>query len=134
MSEIKGNPFDPESMVETFKVGGQELKLEPMKIKTFRKIIGMVDETIGGLAKIDKNTSIGQLGEIVVDKYVEVVLLLFPQERFPFFTREFFDENFTVPLARRLLDSAIKMNGLEEVFPFLKKLSGDDPSKIKTGV
>lgn len=134
MAEKNVDVFNPESMVEVFPVGGQELRLYPLKVKTFRQVVSLIDASLGSLTKLDAQTTVRQVTDLVFEKYVEVLLLLFPVEKFEYMTKEFVEENFTLPIARRIMEVVVEQNGLGQLFPFLKKLTpGEAPSKTTTG-
>lgn len=135
--ETKGNPFDPESAVETFEVGGQKLVVKPLKVKQFRALVAAITNATNAVAdsakKVGEMSNVSNLVDDVFAHSFEVFRVVFPEGEFSFLTKDFIDDNFTVPMMQRLFQRIIAINNLGSIFPNLASSLGAAPSAPKIG-
>jgi hypothetical protein len=110
MSELKaGDSLD-------FKIGDKTLTIEPVPYGQIKKILRTV-LTLSGETKVTDVAIIG-----IVDKYTSQILpLMFPKGKYDFLTDAWVEDNMTIPVLRKMLESAIVVNGLQD---FFEKLVG----------
>lgn len=137
MAETQGNPFDPESAVEKFEVGGQTLVVKPLKVKQFRALVAAITNATTAVAdsakKVGELSNVSHLVDDVFAHSYAVFRVVFPEGEFPFLTQEFIDDNFTVPMMQRLLERVIVINNLGSIFPNLASALGAASSAPKIG-
>ena len=124
MSQENGkkiNPFHPEGI--EYEINGQKLTLSPITIKNLKKIISLGNKTLSDFSNLSGSTGIEDIADIVSVKYCEIMRVLFPDPPYKFMTKDFIEENVTFPMARTIIESAIKQNGLADIFPFLKSMA-----------
>lgn len=113
--------FNTDSMNKTYKVGGKELVLKPLKVKVYKQLVAKVVETIDNMQKIDKNASVSVLVDSIIDTNFEVVKLVFPDQ--PFITKEWWEENMDLATAFDMVKTIVVAGRLDRVFPFLRNLT-----------
>ncbi len=100
-----------------FTVGEHKLVVEPLPLGSLKKIIKIVAE-VG--AKFDKKTLTDDLLTVVpgmVEGYIDTIIpLLFVKDKHPFMTKEWVDDNLTIPLMKEMFVAAIAVNGLGDFF------------------
>lgn len=110
-----------EEKSESYKVGNKTLLMKPLKLRRFKLLLKIIEDSIGELQGIGKETKLGHIADVATAKSFDVMTCLFPPEEYPFMTRDFVEDNFTLPMTKKIIDSMIEMNGLHDFFPALKK-------------
>ncbi len=110
MKELKaGDSLD-------FVVGGKTLTIEPVPFGQIKKILRAV-VTESGAKEVSDITIIN-----IADKYIgQIFPLMFPKGKYDFLKDEWLEDNMTIPVLRKMLESAIVVNGLQD---FFEKLVG----------
>lgn len=136
MGQNGKNPFQPEGV--EFEIGGEKVTLKPVRISGFKEIVNIVNRTLEELSGVSEKMQLGELVGILADKYCDVMAILFPSPPYKFMTREFMEEHVTLPMARKIIETAVEQNGLSDLLPFMKKWSagpsGVATSSAKTGL
>lgn len=108
MSEVKSGGS------RTFEIGGQKLIVEPIPFGTLKKLLKIVMEVMErGKAGDREVLSIPALLEHYGD---QAIPLLFHKSKHPFLTKEWIDDNMTVPDLKEIIETTIKVNGLDSFF------------------
>lgn len=112
MSELKaGDSLD-------FKIGDKTLTVGPVPYGQIKKIL-RIAFTIGGDIKGAQAGSKDVLSvlPVMMEKYIsELIPLLFRPGGYSFLTPAWIDENMSVPQMRMIVETAMKVNGLEDFF------------------
>ncbi len=106
MSELKaGDSLD-------FTVGDKTLTIGPVPYGNLKKLLKMM-LAFSGEAKL---TDVKNITDIL-DKYVAQILpLMFPTGRYDFISEQWIEDTMTVPTMRKMLESFIVANGLQDFF------------------
>jgi hypothetical protein len=113
MSELKAGDS------QTLTVAGQTLTIEPLPFGQIKKVTQMIFHMA---QEVNAKKAVAQdillaLPEIV-EKYIDdFVPMLFRKGTHAFLTKEWVNENLTVPQLRLIVEASIKVNGLEDFFP-----------------
>ena len=114
------NPFDPESMAIEYEVGGKKLKLLPLRVKAFRRLVSVIEGASKDVNSMDPKAGASQVVEMLLGKAVEMFTIVFHEGGI---NQEFVDEHMTVSQVRRVIEDVVRMNGLEQWFPALSSLA-----------
>ena len=122
---MAGSAFDLQSMAVEFQVGEKKLVLLPMKLKSFRRVIDMMEDLADKARALPPGAKIKALAGVVLEKQEEALNILFPGAEL---THEFIDENMTISQVKEILGAAVKMNGLDQWYPDLLQVLGVKPA------
>ena len=104
--------------------GGVSLTMRPLTIKGLRQIVAIVSGTFDNFSKIDPSTQLVGISDIVFENFSRIMHVLFPPASYPMVTDEFIEDHIDLPAHRKIIEKAIEINNLTDVYPFLKKMSG----------
>jgi len=111
MQELK--PGD----TKEFKVGDKTLVVEAIPFGKLKKVIRLIAEVSKQFDSKELQEDILNIVPTIVERYVEEFIpLLFSAEKHPFLTKEWVDDNLTIPVVKDVLISAITINGLGDFF------------------
>src|SRR3990167_6383668 len=110
--------FDPELMVEEFKVGDRVFVMNPLKLKHYRQLAGLIDETIIKFSQLDKDARLPVVMDMILKRDMAIVRLLCPLDEL-ILTDDFIEDNMTAAGLRCIVSRGITMNRLDVVYPFL---------------
>lgn len=100
-----------------FPLGDKTLVVEPIPFGRLKKIIRIIAEVSG---KVDKKKLSEDFLSVVpplLDGYIdEFIPLLFSSSKHPFVTKEWIEDNLTIPVTRQIIVAAIQVNGLGDFF------------------
>jgi len=136
MSSTNGvDVFNVDALNKDIKIGERQFTLKPLKVKNFRKIVAIITQSFGELGKLADGSpeeTISGLADFILQKNGEIFEIMFEGQAM---TRDYVENNMTLPMARKILETAITMNGLDDLYPLLKKINkaGETPSKITAG-
>ena len=114
------NPFDPDSMAIEYSVGGKKLKLLPLKVKAFRRLVAVIEGASKDVNSMDPKAGAGQVVDMLLGKALDMFAIIFQDADV---TQEFVDENMTISQVRKVIEDVVRMNGLEQWFPALSSLA-----------
>ena len=117
---MEENVFDVKSMEKKIIIGGKTLTIAPLKLKSFRRFIGTIDEGLKSIQRIDPKSSNMQVVDALLKCAGAILSVLFPIDEYPFMTEEFIEENVSIPIMREILEQSVIVNKIEDLFPFLK--------------
>lgn len=126
------DPFDLESVTETFNVAGHVLKLRPFRVIQLKRFIASINKAVGSITELSKTpekATLESILEVLVGEGMVMMSVIFPKDPYDFMTPEFIENEFTVPMIRKIMERVVEMNGLGAVFPSLSKIGGELPSK-----
>lgn len=117
----------------TYEVNGHTLILRPIPYGRLKKVLAAIAKVFEEVSKrTDKGDTI-QFIQVLPDLIGQHVATLFPllfdPKEHPFLNGEWVDENLTVPMAKQIMEDAIKVNGLEDFF----KPKGAEASRLPNG-
>lgn len=113
--------LDMDNNEKRYSVGGKTLILRPLSIKRFRQLSFIIDDGLKQFSDVNSDTIVKDMVEILASKGIEIMSILFQEIDHPFMTKDFIENNFTVPLSRNILEDAMTMNGVKEFLPNVKK-------------
>lgn len=116
---IQEGAFSNTSPLAKFSAGGVTFEMKPLNLKKIRVLRGVFTKTVGNVQNIDEENAIDAIFDIFFDNYEEIIKILIPE---PFMTDEFIDEYIELPLARNIVEKAIEINRLADLYPFLKSM------------
>ena len=119
MSENGTGVFDSESLKASFKVGGTVVEMKPITISNLKRVISVVTGALDQFSKVDSKADINNLADILLVNYVDILKVLFPIK---IMTDKFIRDNIDIPTARRMVEKAIEINSLTDLYPFLKNM------------
>lgn len=109
---LKTDPFSPESL--DIQVGGKTLTLAPVPFKQFRaamKVLSATWERVQTAAKANDMAVVQDVPGLVLDQFGDLAPLLFPGQGL---TKEWVEDNFSLPLARYVIENAARINGVAD--------------------
>lgn len=125
------NVFDPESLVEVVKIAGKELRIRPLPLKVTRQLVSLVQEIVVSVTSGGQGTKMSDVFTAVLDRQHDVLPVLFPREQYEWLTKEFVEENMSIPALQHIADRVVRVNGLEGLLPFLlKREAPSSPAKV----
>jgi len=98
-----------------FEIGGKTFSMKPLVPKKIKKLIQLVDASgkeVGEFKEMEK------LLEFVLDRIVQFFPVIFDAE----ISQEFADENLSLPICMEIGETIVKLNRLEGILPFFKKI------------
>jgi len=95
-------------------VAGQILIIEPVPYGNIKKLLKMGLMLASELA--DGKNILEKLPEMLEEKLPQFIPLLFKKGTHEFLTPEWIDDNLTIIHMRKIMETAIKVNGLEDFF------------------
>lgn len=99
-----------------FQVGDQTLTVEAVPYGNVKKIFKVVFEAIQDMNSDTGEVALMKVPRIMEEKVTTLLPLLFRKDRYDFLTDEWIDENLTINDIRSIIETAIKVNGLEDFF------------------
>ena len=126
------NVFDPESLVEVIKVSGKELRVRPLPLKTVRRLVATVQEIVLAVTSGSDGAKMSDVFTGVLDRQHDVLPIVFPRDQYEWMTKEWVEDNVSVPVLRHVADRLVRVNGLESLLPFMLKGEAA-PSQAKIG-
>lgn len=137
MSDSNVSVFDPEASVIKFTIAGQTLALRPLTNKRLREFARGIEESLSSVTnEKGEPKSFSAVMNTMMDATPRLIRILFPGDEHAFLTPEFVDEHLTIPMLRKMLEHTVRINQLDELFPFFKKFldaQGAPPSTPTTG-
>lgn len=128
------DPFQPE--VVTFEAGGKKLEIRPLPLSKLKEALVIFKSAIAlaqEAAKQDLLAVLEQVPEIAMDKFTLLAPIVLGQ---PDLTAEWIGNNISFPLARKILEEASRLNGIQDFLvparPTGKVLTEPGPSKSPT--
>ncbi len=118
---MSGNVFDPNSMAKEFQVGERKLVLFPLKVKSFRKVLDMMEDLSEKARALPPGSKVKALASIILEKHEEAMKIFFPSDGL---SHEWIEDNLTLPQCKAILTAAVEMNGLDRWFPDLLTILG----------
>ncbi len=106
MSELKVPDF------VDFTIDSQTLRIEAVPYGNIKKITRLA-------FSVSKDIASGKLKsipEVIDNNLYEILPLLFLNGRYPFMTPGWIEEHMTVPMIRKMIETAIVVNGLQDFF------------------
>jgi hypothetical protein len=114
----------------TFTVGGNDIIVEAIPFGKLKKVIKIIADVS---KKFDPKTvqeDILTLVPTVVEEYVDdLVPLLFDGAKHPFLTKDWINENLTIPKTKEIIVASIAVNGLGDFFVKTAKAPAPKPSE-----
>lgn len=108
MSELKSGDS------QDFTIGDKTLTVEPVPYGNIKRIIRIafsVSKDISG-----GELKVAMIPDMIDKNLCEILPLLFVKNRYPFLTPDWIEENMTVPRIRKIMETAIVVNGLQDFF------------------
>jgi hypothetical protein len=111
MSELKAG------QTTTFDIEGQTLTVEPIPYGNLKKILRIVTEAAGKLGKQQLGDNFLAVVPTIFEEYLDQFIpLLFKKAKHPFLTKEWYEDNLTIPQMKEIMLAAIAVNGLQDFF------------------
>lgn len=124
MSELK--PGD----TKEFQVGDKTLVVEAIPFGKLKKVIRLIAEISKQFDSKELQADILNIVPKIVEQYVEEFIpLLFDAGKHPFLTKEWVDDNLTIPVMKNVIISAITINGLGDFF--VKTVKAPAPKTVQ---
>jgi len=111
----------------SYVVGDKILMMKPLTLGQLKKALQVVESAGASLMQAgpkDPVAFVQTLPPIIAGKFVEIAPILFPNQGL---TKEWIDENFDVPMARKVIMDAARIN---DVTDFLVHLRGQMESQV----
>lgn len=133
------NEIKPGQTVE-MRVGDKTIAIEPVPFGNVKKVFRIIAETIGDFSKEQEEAIIMRVPRIMEEKVGVILPLLFWPGKYPFINQDFIDNHLTVIDIRKIVETAIVVNGFTD---FLAKLgnrltpapqASEEPSIVKPTV
>jgi hypothetical protein len=99
-----------------FQIGDKVLTVEAVPYGNVKKVFKVVFEAIQDMSSDTGEAALMKVPRIMEEKVGAVLPLLFRKDRYDFLTSEWIDENLTINDIRGIIETAIKVNGLEDFF------------------
>lgn len=99
-----------------FEIGDKTLTVEAVPYGNVKKIFKIVFDAIKEMGESQDETALIKVPRIMEEKVTLLLPLLFRKDRYDFLTDEWIDENMTINDIRGIIETAIKVNGLEDFF------------------
>jgi hypothetical protein len=118
MEESK-DPFTTESVEVT--IGGQKLALTALPFKKFRDALAIVQDAFNKAQKAAQENPMAIIEDVpalLMGKFSELAPILFSRTDLK---PEWFDDNVSVPVARKCLEEAARINGVGDFLAYLRK-------------
>ena len=103
----------------TYKIGGKEIELVPLPYGRLRKVLRVVMRMIDDLSKMDTSNlqALPDVLEGATDAHLQELLpLVFDPAKYDWLTREWIDDNLTLPLINHIRKDFMELNGLDDFF------------------
>lgn len=111
MSELKAGD------TKTFEVGGEKLIVGPIPFGRLKIIIRLVADVSSKFEKKEVQDDLFAIVPKLVEEYVdEFIPTLFDKKTHPFLTKEWIENNLTIPLVKEIIVTAITVNALGDFF------------------
>lgn len=128
MSELKAGD------TKTFELAGVTLIVEPIPYGRLKKLIRLLSEVsksfAPGILKDDFLMIVPKVVEEYVDQFIPQ---LFDLRKHPFLTKEWVEENMTIPMTKDVIVAAIAINGLGDFFvKQVKQKPAVDPALLES--
>lgn len=102
---------------KTFEIGGHTLAVAPLPFGKLKKLIRMVADVSARFEKKEVQDNLLTIVPALVEEYVEQFIpLLFDRASQPFLTKEWIEDNITVPMIKEIIVAAIQVNALGDFF------------------
>lgn len=99
-----------------FKIGDKTLTVEAVPYGNVKKIFKLVFEAIQDMGVETNEAALMKVPRIMEEKVTTILPLLFRKDRYDFLTTEWIDDNLTINDIRAIVETAVKVNGLEDFF------------------
>lgn len=111
-----------------FTIGEKVLTVEAVPYGNVKKIFKIVVEGLDAMSKETGEPALMKVPKIMEEKVGGLLPLLFRKDKYEFMTAEWIDDNLTLNDIRGIMETAIKVNGLED---FFTKVGGRFPTAPK---
>lgn len=98
-------------------IGNQKLYVVPIPWGRLKKLLAEIVSAMEQFSSLDTQTpaKVAQAVSGIVDEgYARLLPLIFPKDIYPFISPEWVENNVTLPIAKEVFLSTIKVNGLED--------------------
>lgn len=127
MSELKSGDK------KTFEVGDQKLIVEPIPYGRLKRLIRLVAEVTKHFDSKEVKDNLLVIVPKIVDEYVDDFIPdLFNPKTHTFLTKEWIEENMTIPVTKEIVIAAMTVNGLADFF-VKKPLTAASPESLPAG-
>ena len=114
MSEepVKMDPFVPE--IVAFEVGGVKLEIKALPLKKFREALGIVKAALSLIqlaAKENEYAIMDKIPEVIAERFIVLAPILLQR---PDLDAAWWEGHISVPLARKIVEEAIRLNGVKD--------------------
>jgi len=99
-----------------FKIGDKTLTVEAVPYGNVKKLFKIVFEAIQDMSTDTGEAALMKVPRIMEEKVSAILPLVFRKDRYDFLTAEWIDDNLTINDIRGIIETAIKVNGLEDFF------------------
>ena len=99
-----------------FQIGDKVLTVEAVPYGNVKKLFKIVFEAIKDMSEDTGEAALMKVPRIMEEKVGAILPLVFRKDRYDFLTQEWIDDNLTINDIRGIIETAIKVNGLEDFF------------------
>lgn len=99
-----------------FKIGGKVLVVEPIPYGNVKKVFKIVFGVIEKLTDKTDETAVMRVPKILEENINLFLPLLFKKGKYDFLNDAWIDDNMTLNDIRKIIEAAVKVNGLEDFF------------------
>lgn len=124
MTEIKKELKAGESVL--YGIGGKDVCMSPIPYGRLKKIMKIVFEAFDELGEEDQTNSVfmRKMPELIEKNLDQLLPLMFDMNEYGFINQEWIDAYIDIPLAVRIFEDAIKINGLTSFFSKMTRKPG----------
>jgi hypothetical protein len=97
-------------------VNEKTLIIEAVPYGNIKKVFKIVFEAISDMGKETGEAALLKVPRIMEERVSAILPLLFKTGKYDFLTDEWIDDNLTINDIRKIIETAIKVNGLEDFF------------------
>lgn len=99
-----------------FTIGGKTLTVEAVPYGQVKKIFKIIAAGLDEISQGGSENALVKVPRIMEEKVGEILPLLFRTGAYDFLNQEWMDENLTLNDIRGIMETAVKVNGLEDFF------------------
>ena len=113
-------------------VRGRELTIEPIPYGNIKKLMKIASNVITEISSTDGKGVMMKLPDLLSEHMATFVPLLFRKGTHDFINEEWIDDNLSLADMRKIVEAAIKVNGLEDFFGRMRGSKAALPDPVAT--